>query len=175
MLRLPFARSAAPAPLPAAALAAPPAASAGFIPPLPGAAFRPTGLQRRFFARIAAGATVATALDALRIHRATFSRWRQDPNFRSWLAAACLRDMLLNGWELINVARQNASADFRFRKAAFDLTFNPATRRHLAAWAQWCGGPDVPAFADSGAELAAEAELAAANIAENVANDGVTD
>lgn len=112
--------------------------------PLPGAGFHPTPLQRRFFDRIGEGDSIDDACEAIGVARSTFYLWRRHTGFRAWLAAAVLRESILDGWELLVIARDQSEDSFRHWKAAYDFTFNPATRQKLLAWAQWCAAQDCP-------------------------------
>lgn len=110
--------------------------------PIPGSDFRPTPLQQRFFNLVHEGWCIDGACEQMEISRQTFYLWRQQPDFCAWMAATCLRESVLYGWELLSEARLRTGDSFRYWKAAFDFTFNPATRKMLLEWAEWCAAQD---------------------------------
>lgn len=101
-------------------------------------AFHPTALQRQFLDLLAQGMLPHQAGARLNISRMTFYRWRQDPAFRHFLAAAQLRDFILDGGSLLTIARAKAETHFPYWKALAQLTFTAAAREDLADWAEWC-------------------------------------
>ncbi|MGH9467137.1 MAG: hypothetical protein ACRD1Y_07255 [Terriglobales bacterium] len=59
------------------------------------------------------------------VPRRTYSFWSRDPGFCAWLASACTSARLVDGINLINLARAQAPRYFRYWKPLFDLTFSP--------------------------------------------------
>ena len=123
--------------------------------------FRPTSLQRKFFDLLAAGMMPNEAGAHLSLSRMTFYRWRRDPEFRRCLAAAQLRDLVLDGGALLTVARAKAASHFSYWQAIAQLTFDPAARQTLTDWAEWCGSDAAADPVEAGAELAISAAEAA--------------
>lgn len=142
-------RRSVPRPVPAPAPQTPPPAAQIPPPRPPAPAFRPSALQRRFLTRVGQGMSATAAAEELDIARMTLYRWRQNPSFRARFAAAYLRDLTLEGWQLLAIAREQAATKFSYWKALHDLTFDPAARQRLLDWAEWCAHGSLASAANA--------------------------
>ncbi|MGH9417225.1 MAG: hypothetical protein ACRD01_11410 [Terriglobales bacterium] len=101
--------------------------------------FQPTPAQRRFLTLIQQSPQPATLTELCRqagVDRSGYYKWCRDASFCAWLMQAWSGAVLLDGWQVVNVARARMGESLPHLRAMINLLFDPRGLAALDAWQQ---------------------------------------